>query len=138
MSVVIAITTLFLFSQMPATGQQISGGYIQHNLVSNLPNTAITTDPDLKNAWGIAFAPTGPFWISDAGTGVSTLYNGTANKLPLTVTIPPPETVCAASDKGCLARVSRSLAPQQVSCARYRRLCYRKSVSSCCRKVVFA
>jgi len=88
---VIAITTLCLSSQVPATGQQISGGYIQHNLVSNVPNTAITTDPNLKNAWGIAYGPTGPFWISDAGTGVSTLYNGSAAKLPLTVTIPPPE-----------------------------------------------
>src|SRR5215467_10442024 len=86
----IGIFALCLFSQIPAVGQA-GMGYIQHNLVSNQPNTAITTDPNLKNAWGIAFSPTGPFWISDNGAGVSTVYNGSAAKLPLTVTIPPPE-----------------------------------------------
>jgi uncharacterized protein (TIGR03118 family) len=56
-------------------------------------NTAQTTDSDLVNAWGVSYGPSSPFWVSDNGTGVSTLYsvdpntNATA-KVPLTVTIP--------------------------------------------------
>ena len=89
------VSALCFVSIMPAAGMQNSTGYIQHNLVSNLPNTAIATDPNLKNPWGIAFSPTGPFWISDNGTGVSTVYNGQAHQIPssqspLVVTIPPP------------------------------------------------
>lgn len=67
---------------------QAEAGYIQENLVSDLPGLAKTTDPNLVNPWGIAYSPTGPFWISDNGTGVSTLYNGSGQATPLVVTIP--------------------------------------------------
>ena len=86
----LAISALLFPAQVPATGQIVAGSVIQHNLVSNIPNMAVTTDPDLKNPWGIAFSPTSPFWVADNGTGVSTLYNTNAQKLALTVTIPPP------------------------------------------------
>jgi uncharacterized protein (TIGR03118 family) len=86
----LAISMLIFPIQAPATGQIVAGGFIQHNLVSNIPGLAVTTDPNLKNPWGIAFSPTSPFWIADNGTGVSTLYNTNAQKLALTVTIPPP------------------------------------------------
>ena len=64
--------------------------YQQTNLVSDLPGMAPVVDPDLVNPWGIAFTPTSPFWISDNGTGLSTLYNGSGQKQSLVVTIPPP------------------------------------------------
>src|SRR6185437_14359646 len=56
-------------------------------------NSAQTTDPDLVNAWGISYGPTGPFWVSDNGTGVTTLYSvapasNATIKLGLTVSIP--------------------------------------------------
>jgi uncharacterized protein (TIGR03118 family) len=60
------------------------------NLVSNGAVPAATIDPNLVNPWGLAHSPTSPFWISDNGTGVSTLYNGAGTKVPLTVTVPPP------------------------------------------------
>jgi uncharacterized protein (TIGR03118 family) len=61
-----------------------------NNLVSNVPGIATTTDPSLKNAWGLVASATSPWWVSDNGTGVSTVYNGnTGAKVPLTVTIPP-------------------------------------------------
>jgi hypothetical protein len=45
-------------------------------LVSDLPG-AENIDPNLKNAWGVAFSPAGsPFWVADNATGVSTLYSG--------------------------------------------------------------
>ncbi len=64
--------------------------YQQTNLVSDLPNIAAWMDTNLKNSWGIAFPPGGPFWIADNGTGLSTLYKGDGTPLPLVVTIPPP------------------------------------------------
>jgi hypothetical protein len=44
----------------------------------------------LVNPLGLACSPTSPFWISDNGAGVSTLYNCAGTKFPLTVTVPPP------------------------------------------------
>jgi uncharacterized protein (TIGR03118 family) len=64
--------------------------YIQTNLVSNLPNVAVTTDPNLQNSWGVASAPGGPLWIADNNDGLSTLYDGNGAKVNLTVTIPLP------------------------------------------------
>src|SRR5713101_6338120 len=64
--------------------------YAQTNLVSDIPGVALNTDAALVNPWGISFAPTSPFWISDNKTGLSTLYTGSGTKLGLVVTIPPP------------------------------------------------
>ena len=58
------------------------------NLVSNQQKTARTADPLLRNAWGLAFGPGGPFWISDNVSGFSTLYSATGAKVPLNVSIP--------------------------------------------------
>jgi len=49
---------------------------------------ATTVDPNLVNAWGIAFSSGGTLWVSDNGTSLSTLYNGTGGKLSLVVGIP--------------------------------------------------
>jgi uncharacterized protein (TIGR03118 family) len=69
--------------------------YQRTNLVSNVAGLAATTDPNLVNAWGIARNPTGPFWVADNGTGVSTLYDGSGDLfpvgMPLVVSVPPPE-----------------------------------------------
>src|SRR3954462_3077501 len=70
--------------------------YQQINLVSDLPGVALLQDTNLVNAWGISFTPTSPFWVSDNGTGQSTLYAVTYDamghvnvaKQPLFVTIP--------------------------------------------------
>ena len=47
------------------------------NLVTNdqAANSAQITDKNLVNAWGISYGATSPFWVSDNGTGVSTLYS---------------------------------------------------------------
>ena len=56
-------------------------------------NPAKLTDPGLKNAWGMAYAPNGPFWVSSNGAGTSPLYSvdpatqATA-KQALTISIP--------------------------------------------------
>jgi uncharacterized protein (TIGR03118 family) len=58
------------------------------NIVSDGSVPAITIDPSLVNPWGMSFSPTGEFWISDNGTGVSTLYTGAGTKSTLTVVVP--------------------------------------------------
>jgi uncharacterized protein (TIGR03118 family) len=64
--------------------------YLQTNLVSDLPGVAAVTDPNLVNPWGLSASSSSPWWVSDNGTGVSTLYNGnTGAPVSLVVTIPP-------------------------------------------------
>ena len=68
------------------------GGYVRSDLVSDGAVPAVNTDPNLKNPWGIAAIPGAPFRISDNGTGVSTLYDGKGDVIPLVVRISaPPE-----------------------------------------------
>jgi uncharacterized protein (TIGR03118 family) len=63
--------------------------YTQTNLVSNTAGVAPVTDPQLINPWGFSRASGSPWWVSDNGTGFSTLYNGVGAKQSLIVTIPP-------------------------------------------------
>src|SRR5947209_5288404 len=37
--------------------------------------SAPNPDPNLVNAWGLSRASGSPWWVSDNGTGLSTLYN---------------------------------------------------------------
>ena len=69
--------------------------FVVTNLVTNdqAANTAQITDSHLVNAWGISYGPTSPFWVSDNGTGLSTLYSvdpitNATTKLGLAVNIP--------------------------------------------------
>lgn len=63
--------------------------YVQTNLVANVSGMAPVTDPSLVNPWGLTRGSGTPWWVADANTGVSTLYNGVGTKQALTVTIPP-------------------------------------------------
>jgi len=85
-----------------------AGAYLQTNLVSDLPGTAVTTDPNLVNPWGIVATGTSPFWVSDNNAGVSTLYNGQGvpqpqptpanpNATPLVVAIAAPTSLPAGT-----------------------------------------
>ena len=62
--------------------------YTQVDLVANTSGIAPVTDPNLVNPWGLSRASGSPWWISDNGTGLSTLYNGAGAIVPLVVTIP--------------------------------------------------
>jgi len=65
--------------------------YSATNLQSDIPGLAARLDPNLVNPWGMSTpSANGPIWVSDNGTGVSTLYNpdGTPAGGPLVVTIP--------------------------------------------------
>jgi uncharacterized protein (TIGR03118 family) len=58
------------------------------NLTTNATTGAANTDANLVNPWGISRSSGGPWWVSDNGTGLSTLYGGTGSVIPLVVTIP--------------------------------------------------
>ena len=61
----------------------------QVNLVANNSGYgAVTIDPTFVNGWGIAFASSGPAWVSAQGTGLSTIYNAAGAILRAPVTIP--------------------------------------------------
>ena len=66
----------------------LSGGFLQINLASDLPGLAAETDPNLVNPWGIAFSRTGPFWVTDNGTGVSDIVDGNGKPFSLAGNIP--------------------------------------------------
>lgn len=83
---VATVTSALLLSLSPALS--FADSFTQTNLVSNVPGLAATTDPNLKNSWGMSFAPTSPFWISNQASGTSTLYDGAGAIVPLVVTVP--------------------------------------------------
>lgn len=85
----LALLSAAVMAPLQAEAQQ-SAPFSQKNLVSDIPGKAVTTDPLLVDPWGVAFAPTGAFWINDAGTGVSTLYDGAGVKVPAVFTVPQP------------------------------------------------
>ena len=62
--------------------------YSWTNLQSDIAGVAAHVDPNLVNPWGIAVSPSGIIWVSDNGTGVSTLYHQNGTALSLVVTIP--------------------------------------------------
>jgi len=87
---------MFLFATLSFAPQLAAAtSFSQLNLVTDdqTANSAQITDTNLVNAWGLSYSPTGPFWVSDNGTHVSTLYNvdpatNITTKVGLTVTIP--------------------------------------------------
>jgi uncharacterized protein (TIGR03118 family) len=57
---------------------------------SDAPVDGVIVDPNLVNPWGLAFNPSGPIWVADNHTGVSTIYAASGAPMPLVVTVPPP------------------------------------------------
>lgn len=72
---------VFLAAQQPLVAQT--------NLISDQAGVALLQDPNLVNPWGVAFSPTGELWVSQNGTGVSSLYNisGISTPVQLTPTV---------------------------------------------------
>ncbi len=92
LNAVLSLTTTAALAQNDAARV-----YSRVNLVSDIAGVARFTDPNLVNAWGIAFGPTTPIWIADNGGNVSTVYDGNGRAVlvgtppaPLVVSIPSP------------------------------------------------
>jgi len=77
--------SLLLGIAVPAGAQH----YRETDLVADQSGTAATfTDPNLVNPWGLSRSSGSPWWVSDNGTGLSTLYDGTGAAKALVVTVP--------------------------------------------------
>jgi uncharacterized protein (TIGR03118 family) len=91
------VTAIFAFATLVYTSA-LAQHFTRVDLTvdaANVSPTAPNLDPNLVNAWGLTRASGSPWWISDNGTGVSTLYDGTGAAQPagqpLVVTIPLPK-----------------------------------------------
>src|SRR5690242_16949681 len=75
-----------------------ANSYTVHNLASDIPNPPGTNDAnffvdaDLVDPWGIALGASVPFWLSNAGTGLATVYtfanNVVSKNANVRVTVP--------------------------------------------------
>jgi uncharacterized protein (TIGR03118 family) len=96
------------FAVLAGTAYAAASSYTQTNLVSDQSGVAVHTDADLVNAWGLTSLPASPWWVSDNGTNVSTLYRADGSKVPLTVQVPNAPTG-AVSNPGSNFRGGRFL-----------------------------
>lgn len=76
------------------------GQFTQTNLVTT------TQDANLKNAWGLAYSGTNPFWVSNEASGTSTVYDANGTIVPLVVTIPPAGTTGQGTPTGIVANTT--------------------------------
>ena len=85
--------------------------YVRTDLTSNQQGVDANTSPHLVNGWGLVQLGTSPFWISDNGTGLSTLYNGLGQlfptpQAPLVVAIPPAAGSSQGSPTGVVGNIT--------------------------------
>jgi uncharacterized protein (TIGR03118 family) len=75
--------------------------FTQTNLISDGFVPALTTDKNLINPWGVAYSPASPFWISDNGTGLTSIENVTGSTVTLNAI--PAVTIATATPGGDMA-----------------------------------
>jgi uncharacterized protein (TIGR03118 family) len=82
-------TALLLFAVAILTAASVRGDtYSWTNFQSDIAGVAQHVDENLVNPWGMAASANGTIWVSDNGTGVSTLYGQDGTARSLVVTIP--------------------------------------------------
>lgn len=79
---------LFALAILAAVPNASGDTYSWTNFQSDIPGVAQHIDENLVNPWGMAVSPNGTIWVSDNGTGVSTLYGQDGTARSLIVTIP--------------------------------------------------
>ena len=84
MKIALPLFALAILTTAPAHADT----YSWTNFQSDIPGVAQHIDPNLVNPWGMAVSPSGTIWVSDNGTGVSTLYHQDGTAASLVVTIP--------------------------------------------------
>src|SRR5689334_6652915 len=63
---------------LAATAAFAATPYVVHPLISDVPDPAnpnLIIEPSIVDPWGIAIGASSPFWISNAGTGLATVYS---------------------------------------------------------------
>ena len=81
--------------------------FTETKLVGSDPTVgAAQTDANLINPWGISESATSPFWISDNGTGLASIYQVTDSGVtlnpigPMTIAVPSGQTPGSATPTG--------------------------------------
>jgi uncharacterized protein (TIGR03118 family) len=93
------ISLLFLWPSA-ATADPVLATVLGTRLVSDLPGNAHVQDPNLVDPIGIAFSQGSPDWVSNAGSGVATLYNTFGQPQSLVVNIQAPGSPAIGSPTG--------------------------------------
>ena len=95
LAAVVAVPVLVVSGVASAAAESSTArpAFAEVDLVSNIPGRAAVTDPNVQNAWGLAFSPTSPLWVANNGANTATLYAGgvggaAPTVVPLVVTIP--------------------------------------------------
>jgi len=100
----LALAALLAISLIGFPAGAYAAGYVETDLVVNQSVNGVPTltdsngivhvakffDPHLVNPWGVGESKTSPFWVSDNGAGLSTLYDTQGTPLSLVVSIPAP------------------------------------------------
>lgn len=94
----IALAQYSLAQTTPAAANH----YLVTNLTTDMSSSAPFSDPNLVNPWGLSRSSGSPWWASDNGTGLSTLYTGTGSVIPLVVTIPAAQDGAKGSPTGTI------------------------------------
>ena len=81
--------------------------YQRVNMASDVSGKAKHTDPLLQNAWGLAYSPGQPFWVSDEADSWSTLYDSTGTPQTLQVIIPSASGTGAGTPTGIVYNASQ-------------------------------
>jgi uncharacterized protein (TIGR03118 family) len=68
----------------------LSAGFVETNLVSDIPGFAAHTDSAVVNPWGFTETPGGQFQLSDNGTGTAAVFTADGTPLGAPIVIPPP------------------------------------------------
>jgi uncharacterized protein (TIGR03118 family) len=107
-----ATTAVAAVASGPSADASSPDAYAVRRLVADRPAAARHRDAGLVNAWGLAAAPTGPWWTANEATDSSTLYTGTGSKQALTVAIGGgPTGIVYNGTKGFVVRAGRAAGP---------------------------
>ena len=107
------LTSIAFTLLIVASTSRAQNSYTQTNLVADSSSavTAEVYDPNLINPWGVSFSSTSPLWVSNQGTGTSTLYNfsgKTPTIVSLVVPIPNAGGAAPSDANGPTGQVSTS------------------------------
>lgn len=85
--------------------------YQRTDLVSNQAGVAPLQDQHVVNGWGLVSLPGSPFWVSDNGTGFSTLYTGAGVQITKVIVTVPPAPSSPAGSLGMPTGVVGNISP---------------------------
>ena len=84
----VKVGLLLLGAAMLTIASARADTYSWTNFQSDILGVAQHVDRNLVNPWGMAASANGVIWVSDNGTGVSTLYNQDGTARALVVEVP--------------------------------------------------